>query len=67
MLSVCQSIATTVLDLQQHNNQQLWTELWERVDDEPVKKTTPVEKVPDEGLVWEAALRELVESMQKFV
>lgn len=35
--SVCQSIATTVLDPQQHSAQQLWTKLWERLDDGPMK------------------------------
>lgn len=52
IVCVCQSFATTVLDPQQHNAQQLCTKLWERLDGEPMKKMVPVERDPGEGWLW---------------
>lgn len=36
--SVCQSVTTTVLDPQRHSTQQLWTKLWERLDDRAMER-----------------------------
>lgn len=47
--SVCQSIAATVLDPQQHNTQQLWNQAVGKIKWWTREKTAPVERDPGEG------------------